>query len=252
MIGLNSINHGDCLDLMGEVEDHSIDMILCDLPYGTLPKKWDIPISLNELWKHYNRIIRPNGAIVLTAREPFTSQLVCSNPKNYKHKWVWNKKQAGNFMNAKYGPLQIEEDILVFSSGGKVRYFPQMWEGKMRKRGGAKETSRSAGDGFIVGFENFSNLYNPTNILEIANPRTNKLHPTQKPVALFEYLIKTYSKEGEVVLDTCAGSGTTGVSCISTNRRFILMEKEREFIDVMRERFHNIHGISIRSNYGLA
>lgn len=232
------ILHGDCLELMKEIPDGSIDMILCDLPYGTTACKWDTVIPFEPLWKQYKRVIKSNGAIVLTGREPFTSLLVGSNFKQYKHKWIWNKKQSGSFQNAKYMPLQIEEDVLVFSNG-RVNYYPQMRNGKMRKRGGAKEKSRVVGSGLNNGYENYSDLYYPSNIIEITNPRKNKLHPTQKPVALFEYLIKTYTNEGDTVLDNCAGSGTTAIACINTNRKYICMEKDETYYKLMCERVQN-------------
>ncbi len=216
---------GDCLEVLRDFEDNSVDLVLTDPPYGTTACKWDSIISLEPMWKHLKRLIKPNGAIVMTAREPFTSILVCSNLKEYKHKWVWNKKQSGSFQNAKYMPLQIEEDVVVFCAS-RVNYYPIMRKGKMRKRGGAKETSRVVGGGLRRGFENCSDRYYPVNIVEMANPRINKLHPTQKPVALKEYLIKTYTNEGELVLDFAIGSVTTTVPCVNTGRHYIGIEKD--------------------------
>jgi len=235
MIELNRIYNEDCLEGMKRIADKSIDMILCDLPYGTTACKWDTIIPFKPLWEHYERIIKKGGAVVLTAREPFTSLLVTSNIKWYKHKWVWNKKQSGSFQNAKYMPLQIEEDIVVFANA-KVNYYPVMRKGKMRKRGGAKAKSRVVGSGLKDGYENYSDLYYPINIIELANPRINKLHPTQKPVELFEYLIKTYTNEGEIVLDNCIGSGTTAIACINTNRNFIGFEIDKHYCDIANER----------------
>ena len=235
MLELNRIYNEDCMEGMKRIPDKSIDMILCDLPYGTTACKWDTIIPFEPLWEQYKRIIKDGGAIVLTAREPFTSLLVTSNIKWYKHKWVWNKKQSGSFQNAKYMPLQIEEDIIVFAKG-KVNYYPQMRKGKMRKRGGAKEKSRVVGSGLQDGYENHSDLYYPTNIIELANPRKNKLHPTQKPTELFEYLIQTYTKEGELVLDNCIGSGTTAIAALNTGRFFIGVEKEEKYVEIARKR----------------
>jgi len=237
---LNKVICGDCLEVMKDIPDKSIDMILCDLPYGTTACKWDTIIPFEPLWKQYKRIIKDNGAIVLTCREPFTSIMISSNLKEYKHKWVWNKKQSGSFQNAKYMPLQIDEDIIVFCKN-KVNYYPIMRQGKMRKRGGAKEKSRVVGSGLQDGYENYSDLYYPTNIIELANPRIDKLHPTQKPVELFEYLIKTYTNEGDIVLDNCAGSGTTGVACKNLNRNYILIEKEQEYIDIINKRLNALN-----------
>jgi len=223
--------NADCFDVFPFIEDKSIDAIIADLPYGTTACKWDSVLPFDKLWEQYNRIIKPNGAICLFGREPFTSAIVMSNVKNYKHKWVWNKKQSGSFQNAKYMPLQIDEDIVVFSNG-KCNYYPIMRKGKMRKRGGAKEKSRVVGSGLKDGFENYSDMYYPINIYELANPRLNKLHPTEKPIDLMEMLVRTYTKENEIVLDNTMGSGTTNLACIKLNRRSIGIEKEKQYYDV--------------------
>ena len=221
------------------IPDKSIDMILCDLPYGTTACKWDTIIPFEPLWEQYKRIIKDNGAILLFGSQPFTSKLVNSNIGGYKHKWIWNKKQSGSFQNAKYMPLQIDEDLIVFTANGeKVRYYPQMRKGKMRKRGGAKEKSRVVGNGLVKGYENYGDMYYPVNIIEIANSRINKLHPTQKPVELCEYLIETYTNEGETVLDNCMGSGSTGVACINTNRNFIGIELDKTYFDIAVKRIN--------------
>lgn len=225
------IVNAECISYMQGLESKSFDMILCDLPYGTTACKWDTVIPFDKLWEQYKRLIKPNGAIVLFGREPFTSLLVSSNIKEYKHKWVWNKKQSGIFQNAKFMPLQIEEDIIVFSQK-RCNYYPLMRKGKLRKRGGAKEVSGVVGGGFTKGFENYSDMYYPTNIIEMVNPRLNKLHPTQKPVALFEYLIKTYTKEGDKVLDNCLGSGTTARACFKTNRHCLGIEQDKGYYDI--------------------
>ena len=248
---LNKIYNEDCLIGMKQIPDKSIDMILCDLPYGTTACKWDTVIPFESLWEQYKRIIKDGGAIVLTAREPFTSLLVTSNIKWYKHKWVWNKKQSGSFQNAKYMPLQIEEDIIVFAKG-KVNYYPQMKKGKMRKRGGAKEKSRVVGSGLQDGYENYSDLYYPTNIIELANPRKNKLHPTQKPTELFEYLIHTYTQESQLVLDNCIGSGTTAVACINTNRNYIGFELNKDYYELAKNRINkHILDNNLQDRYSL-
>lgn len=236
ILELNKIHHGDCLELMKDIPDKSVSMVLSDIPYGSTQCKWDAIIPFEPLWEQYERIIKDNGAIVLTARQPFTSALVMSNPSMYKHKWVWNKKQSGSPQNAKWMPHQIEEDIIVFAKG-RVNYYPIMRKGKMRKRGGYKESNRIMGE-FEAGFESYSDMYYPTNIIEIANPRRDKLHPTQKPVELFEYLIKTYANEGDVVLDNCIGSGTTAIAAINTNRNWIGMELEQEYVDIANKRIN--------------
>ena len=233
----STLFHGDCLDIMKNISDKSIDCILCDLPYGTTDCNWDSIIPFGILWEHYLRLIKDNGAIVLFGREPFTSKLICSNLYMYKHKWVWNKKQSGSFCNAKYMPLQIEEDIVCFSKG-RVNYYPIMRKGKMRKKGGGSKKSET-----FTGLKNnnhfsYSDMYYPTNLLEFPNCCNKKdiLHPTQKPVALLQYLIKTYTKQGETVLDNCMGSGSTGVACKGLDRNFIGIEKEKKYFDIAVER----------------
>jgi len=235
MIEPGNINLGDCLELMPDIQDKSIDMILCDLPYGTTACKWDVIIPFEPLWKQYKRIIKDNGAIVLTGREPFTSMLVVSNIKNYKHKWVWNKKQSGSFCTAKYMPLQIEEDIIVFSYGA-VKYYPRMRKGIFRVKGGGRnsELYKSLSTGYCV--EN--DEYYPVNIIDFPNccNKEDNIHPTQKPVDLFAYLINTYTKPGELVLDNCCGSGTTAIAATRTGRDWICMEKDPEIFQAAQKR----------------
>jgi site-specific DNA-methyltransferase (adenine-specific) len=234
--GIN-LYHGDCLELMKDIPDKSIDMILCDLPYGTTACKWDIIISLESLCEQYKRVIKNNSAIVLTAREPFTSKLIMSNIKSYKHKWIWNKKQTGSFANAKYMPLQIEEDIVVFCND-KVKYYPIMRKGKFRKKGGSKKQIQSMSKFIKPEYYKYSDDYYPTNILEYPNcsNKSKNLHPTQKPVALLEYLIKTYSNENELILDNCMGSGSTGIACKNLNRSFIGIELDKNYFDIAKNR----------------
>jgi site-specific DNA-methyltransferase (adenine-specific) len=231
---INQVFNMDCLAGMKNIRDKSVDMILCDLPYGTTDCKWDVVIPFDKLWQEYRRIIKDGGAIVITAREPFTSLLVCSNLDNYRHKWVWNKKQSGSFQNAKYMPLQIEEDIIVFGYG-RVKYYPEMRKGQLRKKGGSKMKNECAA-GLRPNHFTISDEYYPVNIIELANTRTGTVHPTQKPVALFEYLIKTYTKEGDTVLDSCMGSGTTAIACINTGRYFLGFEKEEKYYDLILDR----------------
>ena len=238
------LKQGDCLELMKDIPDKSIDMILCDLPYGTTACKWDKIIPFESLWEQYNRIIKDNSAIVLFGREPFTSKLIISNILNYKHKWVWNKKQSGSFANAKYMPLQIEEDIIVFGKNKqKINYYPIMRKGKMRKKGGSKKQIETM-TGLKSNYYTYSDLYYPVNIIELANCRNRKQnkHPTQKPVDLLEYLIKTYTNEGDTVLDNCMGSGSTGVACVNTNRNFIGIELDEHYFNIAKEQIKNIKG----------
>ena len=236
---INKILQGDCLELMKDIPDKSIDMILCDLPYGTTACKWDTIIPFETLWEQYKRIIKNNGAIVLTASQPFTSALVMSNVKNYKHNWVWNKIRGSGHLLAKKRPMMASEDILVFSNG-TATYNPQMRErDKPRKSTNKGNTECYAGDGKEFNGETLDKRY-PINIIEFSKSsgKDMLLHPTQKPVALFEYLIKTYTNEGDLVLDNCAGSGTTGLAARNTNRNYILMEKEPEYIEIIKKRLN--------------
>jgi site-specific DNA-methyltransferase (adenine-specific) len=222
----------DCLEGMQMIPDKSIDMILCDLPYGTTACKWDVIIPFEPLWKQYERVIKDNGAIVLTASQPFTTDVINSNRKRFKYSWIWNKKQSGSFHLAKYQPLKIIEDVLIFGKG-TLKYFPQMRQGKLRKKGGRRDLNESM-NGLKSNYFIINDSYYPDNILEF--PKETGLHPTQKPVALFEYLIKTYTNEGETVLDNCMGSGTTAIACINTGRNYIGFEKEEKYYNIILER----------------
>lgn len=226
---------GDCLELMKLIPNESIDMILCDLPYGTTQCKWDEIIPFTKLWESYNRIIKQNGVIVLTASQPFTSALISSNYKHFKNNIVWNKKMPTGHLNAKKKQLLVHEDICVFSKSkfGSFTYNPIMRKGKLRnktpKRKADNYDDRAYGKVKHKG-DNYNDLYYPTTIIEISNAnQKEKIHPTQKPVSLFEYLIKTYTNENETVLDNTAGSFTTAIACLETNREYIVMEKEKEY-----------------------
>ena len=232
---------GDCLVEMQKIPDGSVDMILCDLPYGVTDCKWDTVIPFEPLWVQYKRIIKDKGAIVLTASQPFTSALVMSNIKWFKFCWIWNKGLSGSPAVAKYRPLPISEDILVFGDG-KITYNPQMRKGKMRVKG--RKTNGNTGEGVSENWKGLKNGhysinddYFPVNVLDITNAnRRNKVHPTQKPVALFGYLIKTYTNEGDLVLDNCMGSGTTGEACFHTGRDFIGIEKDQYWFSYAKDR----------------
>ena len=236
-----TLKQGDCLEIMKEIPDKSIDMVLCDLPYGTTACKWDTVIPFKPLWEQYNRIIKCGGAICLFGSEPFASRLRASNINNYKYDWIWNKKLAGNAILAKKQPLKIHEVVMVFNS---TRYFPQMTKGKERKKmtGGmcARECEMLRGSK-TVQEEYVNNLYYPTSIQEfsIAGLRKGRLHPTQKPVPLLEYLIKTYTDEGETILDNCMGSGSTGVACKNLNRNFYGIELDEHYFEVAKKRIEN-------------
>ena len=227
--------HGDCLELMKDIPDKSVDLILTDPPYGTTACKWDSVIPFEPMWEQLSRIIKPNGAICLFGSEPFSSALRMSNIKNFKYDWIWNKKLAGNGILAKKQPLKIHEIVSVFNSG---IYIPQMTKGKYRKKmtGGIKESEITGGNAVVDEYSN--DLYYPKTILEygIGNMRKGRLHPTQKPIALLEYLIKTYTNEGEKVLDFTMGSGSTGVACLNTNRNFIGIELDDEYFEIAKQR----------------
>jgi DNA modification methylase len=233
---------GDCLVEMDKIADKSIDMILCDLPYGTTACKWDTILPFDKLWQAYRRIIKDNGAIVLTGSEPFTSVLITSNLKNFKYNWIWKKSKATGFFDAKKRPLNDYETISVFYAKPPT-YNPQMTLAKKIYKRGFVKRKKSDCYGDEKDFVQVDiGLRYPKRIIEIGNADTRDIeHPTQKPVALMEYLIKTYTNEGETVLDNCMGSGTTGVACLKTNRQFIGIEKEEEYYNIAVKRIveHN-------------
>ena len=216
-VKLNTIYNEDCLEGMKRIPDGSVDMILCDLPYGTTACKWDTIIPFEPLWEQYERVIKDNGAIVLTASQPFTTKLIGSNIDLFRYCWVWNKKISGNPLLAKHQPLKVHEDICVFSKK-RHNYYPQMRKGKMRKKGGGRSKLFN-----MEMSSKYSDEYYPISIIEFSNAKRG-VHPTQKPAALFEYLIRTYTNEGDIVLDNCMGSGTTAVACAITNRKYIGFE----------------------------
>jgi site-specific DNA-methyltransferase (adenine-specific) len=231
--------HGDCLELMKDIPDKSVDMILCDLPYGMTANKWDTIIPLEPLWEQYKRVIKDNGAIVLTASQPFTSMLVMSNIKWFKYEWIWDKIAASGHLNAKRRPLKRHENILVFYKRLPV-YNPQFTKGEPYDNGFSLRESENWGKQVAVSCKNESGRRYPTSLIVKSNAnRRNRLHPTQKPVALFEYLIKTYTNEGETVLDNCMGSGTTGVACVNTNRNFIGIELDDKYFKIAKERIES-------------
>ena len=227
------LSNGDCLERMREIPEGSVDMVLADPPYGTTACKWDTVLDLPAMWAQLKRIIKPNGAIVMTAAQPFTSALIMSNPKLFRYSWVWNKVLPRGHLNAKKMPLRITEDVTVFY-GSPPTYNPQKTGGHARKV--ARTRYLKAGDGGqVYGSEKRDTFYDsteryPTGIIEISTAdQRGKVHPTQKPVALMEYLIRTYTNEGETVLDFTMGSGTTGVACANTGRQFIGIELDQEY-----------------------
>jgi site-specific DNA-methyltransferase (adenine-specific) len=231
------LHNGDCLELMKDIPDGSVDLVLTDPPYGTTACKWDSVIPFEPMWEQYNRIIKPNGAIALFGAQPFTAVLVASNIKNYKHHWIWMKNRGTGFQVAKYRPMMQTEDIVVFCKrGNTLNYNPQMIPlDKPYKGTGAKRTN---GSNPIAHFNKIEKEYThkyPTNVINCAKV-SKPQHPTQKPVALLEYLIRTYSNEGETVLDNCMGSGSTGVACVNTNRNFIGIELDEGYFKIAQER----------------
>ena len=224
---------GDCLEVMKDIPDKSIDMILCDLPYGTTRNKWDSVIPLDKLWEQYERIIKDTGAIVLFSQMPFAAELTHSNLKLFKYEWIWEKDNGTGFLNAKKMPLKIHENIEIFYKKTPT-YNPQMRKGfkpysQMSGRG-----SSNYGEQIRVQTINDGERY-PIDIIEFKRDK-EKLHPTQKPVALLEYLIKTYTNEGGAVLDNCAGSMSTVIASINTNRNCIAIEKDKNYFEIGKKR----------------
>lgn len=241
---------GDCLELMDNIPDDSVDMILCDLPYGTTRNKWDVIISLDLLWKQYNRVCKANAAIVLTSSQPFTSILVCSNISQFKCEWIWKKNRGSNFASLKYQPFKEHESILVFSKG-TCNYFPikeaRSESGKSRANYSFKDSTRSDNFNPIQArkerYDLDTELRNPSSV-QVFNTEVG-LHPTQKPVSLFEYLIKTYTQPYDTVLDNCAGSFTTAIACMNTSRNYICIEKEKEYFDIGQRRIYEANCIDL-------
>jgi len=261
---------GDCLIEMNKVAEQSVDLILCDLPYGTTDRKgvqdkgnnrvleWDTVIPLDELWEHYRRVLKPTGAVVLTADQPFTSQLVVSNLEWFKYEWIWKKKKTTGFLHANARPMKETEDVLVFSplgaSGGSKKanknmtYNPQgLVEKHVVKKNNAKRLGKflhqpqhmGAGNKLLHETEYEQKYTNyPSEIIEFGLDK-GTVHPTQKPVALMEYLIRTYSNVGEVVLDNCMGSGTTGVAAVNCDRNFIGIEMDEQYFKIAQDRINN-------------
>lgn len=234
---MNQIYNIDCLVGMRQIPDKSIDMILCDLPYGTTQNQWDSVIPLDALWREYERIIKDNGAIVLTAQTPFDKVLGASNLKLLRYEWIWEKEAGTGFLNAKKMPLKNHENILVFYKKLPI-YNPQMREGKSYKGKYSSKNLCSSNYGESRFDDEVSMTYEgryPVTILKF--PRdTNRLHPTQKPVALMEYLIRTYTNEGDVVLDNCVGSGSTIIACLKSNRQYIGFEIDKKSYDISLSR----------------
>lgn len=248
---------GDCLDVMNQIPDKFVDCIICDLPYGTTASNWDKEIPMDKLWEQYNRILTSIGTIILFANGIFTPRVMASNLKDYKYRWVWVKKNSTNFVHAKNRPMTKSEDILVFSKGAmghksqlgdkRMTYNPQgliklnkiikQGKGRFGTVAGKRPSHFSEDETFKREYSNY-----PTDVLTDfpeVNPN-NKVHTNEKPVPLLEYLVKTYTNEGEVVLDNCMGSGTTGISCMNLNRRFIGIEKEEKYFEISKKRIEGV------------
>ena len=239
--------NGDCLEIMDILIDEGVkfDMILTDPPYGTTACKWDSIIPFDEMWKRLNKLIKDNGAIVLFSSQPFTSSLIMSNVKNFKYEWIWHKNKGGNPLNAKKMPMKQHENICVFYNKFPT-YHPQMEEryGQGKERAKYKVQGGRFKDDRVYG--GVDNIVRNTQYSELRNPQTVQffnvergLHPTQKPVDLLEYLIKTYTNENDLVLDFTMGSGSTGVACLNTNRKFIGIEIEEKYFNIAKDRIEN-------------
>lgn len=235
----SKLMYGDCLELMDYIYDESVDLILCDLPYGVTKNKWDSVIDLKKLWQHYERIIKPNGAIVLFGQDKFSAKLMLSNEKIHRYNLIWEKTTPTGHLNAKKMPLRSHEDILVFYKQLPT-YNPQKTTGHERKVSTANHKRNSKkttnyGEHGLTTYDSTERY--PKSVWKFATDKQKSaFHPTQKPLKLIEEIVKTYSNEGDLVLDNCAGSGTTGIGCIVTNRNFILIEKEKDMIEVIKKR----------------
>ena len=243
---MDELMHGDCLEMMKEIPDGSVDMVLTDPPYGTTACKWDSIIPLEPMWEQLKRVIKPNGAIVMTASQPFTTTLIASNMKMFRYEWVWDKHIPRGMSQAKHQPMRKHENVLVFSSTYPFNYFPVMTK---RDKPVTVRNYQKKGDSFHGSYKDNTKTYTYTH----SNPNTlivgcweankGKLHPTQKPVALMEYLIKTYTNEGETVLDFTMGSGTTGVACKNLNRNFIGIELDENYFEIAKDRIEKAGGL---------
>lgn len=233
------VAHGDCLDVMRGMPEAAVDLILCDPPYGTTACRWDSALPFEAMWRHYERVGKPRRAVVLTAMQPFSSALVMSNPKAFRYEWVWRKNKPRGHLNANRQPLRNHEVVLVFSSG-QTPYYPQKTTGHAPVNAYTKHTSDGACYGAtrrgVSGGGSTERF--PLSVIDIpvVGNGPDRLHPTQKPVALMEYLVRTYTREGDVVLDNCMGSGTTAIACLNTGRRFLGIERDDVYFEVARER----------------
>jgi len=238
---INKIICGDCLEIMKQMPDKCVDLILCDLPYGTTQCRWDSILPFDELWKQYERVSKKQAHIVLTSSQPFTTKLINSNMCNFKYSWVWDKGSSGNIFLAKYQPMKVTEDICVFY-GSFETYYPIKVKGNPRRMINNGMKNSAFGD-FAVFVGTISTERNPVNLIYFPNTdRKNIQHPTQKPINLFLYLIQTYTLKNAIVLDNCMGSGTTAVACKELSRNFIGIEINQEYCDIATKRLFNTQG----------
>lgn len=227
---------GDCLDVLPGIADASVDMVCADPPHGRTRNAWDSVIPLRPLWRELRRVLKPGGAVVMIATQPFTTRLIMSNRRWFKYCWVWDKSNPSGYLNAKVMPLQRHEDVVVFAPE-RTTYRPQMRGGRLRFKGNGINPETSDCYGNHVRQKSLSDQYYPTSIIDITNAnRSEKEHSTQKPVALMEYLVRTYTDEGDTVLDFCMGSGTTGVACERTGRLFVGIERDPDYFAVAQKR----------------
>ena len=230
--------HGECLELMRDIPDGSVDMVLCDLPYGTTQNRWDTCIPLEPLWEHWHRVCKLNAAVLLFGQMPFTAALVMSNPREFRYEWIYEKTSPSGFLNANKMPMKAHENICVFYRKTPT-YNPQFEAGSAYVHKSMTVSSKSYRDGIGECKTESDGKRYPRDVIKISNPSWGPdkgLHPTQKPVALLEYLIKTYTDPGETVLDNCMGSGSTGAACVNTGRDFIGIEMDPGYFRIARER----------------
>jgi site-specific DNA-methyltransferase (adenine-specific) len=243
LLGINKVYNEDCIGKNGMclINNNSIDMILCDLPYGQTSNKWDCQLDLNELWKQYERIIKDNGAIVLTAKGSFMIDLILSNRNLYRYEWIWDKNKGANFAHVRYRPLNVHEYVLIFYKKTPV-YNPQMTDGKPYKQKRLQESIKGIADNMGRFTTISEGKRYPKSIIHVEGmAQRHIIHPTQKPVALFEYLINTYTNENDLILDNCMGSFTTAVACINTNRNYIGFENDDKYYNLGQQRINNIN-----------
>lgn len=238
---LNKVHQMDCIEGMKRIPEKSVDLILCDLPYGQTSNKWDTPINLDDLWAGYKRVLKDNGVVLLTAKGQFMIDLILSNREWFRYEWIWDKNKGANFAHVRYRPLNTHEYVLVFSPKGRPTYNPQMTDGKPYTQKRLQQSVKGIADNMGRHTTTSNGKRYPKSILRVEGmAQRHIVHPTQKPIALFEYLVETYSNPGEVVLDTCMGSGTTAVACENTERNWIGFELEADYIEMTEKRLVEI------------